>query len=542
MDLTHFLSLYFEVNLALLVSFGITVCFKKYSPNAMSAGALLKLHYGLLLLSILTPVLISGLPDAEILRPSAQVWSSSGMKTYSGAFSGNQSVTLSVPFIEDTRHISLKAFGMSLVAVILLGAVLQALLLARDVFRLRNSISQSFEVRRLYGVRVLANDSIRVPFSFWFPFRAYVLVPIDLWDKSQDLHIAISHELQHHRQRDTVWAYFIEGIRILFFWNPAIHAWARHMVKFQELACDEALVHQGRVCPKAYGRCLLEVARSALSSRTYHLMTSGMAGGHSAPFLKRRVEMILSKTSVRTRTRTSTSTKTSIISRLTNLSLVLVPLVLLVSACVATKGVIKDQRITMEEAKKLATKTLKETTFPLVVDELVLKHLNLYLSTPDGRRSMKEALERMKKYEKHIDRVLRAYKLPDVLKAIPLVESRYQNLGPSKNSMRSAGIWQFIPGTARRYGLVVGKGRDDRLNPKLETVAAAKYLKKLHLLFQDWGLAVASYNAGENRVRKVLGKSGIRNAWELARKGELNPYIANVSAAILILRNPDILG
>jgi membrane-bound lytic murein transglycosylase D len=74
-----------------------------------------------------------------------------------------------------------------------------------------------------------------------------------------------------------------------------------------------------------------------------------------------------------------------------------------------------------------------------------------------------------------------------------------------------------MPETARRYGLVVDSRRDERLDPLKATHAAAQYLGDLHAEFQDWPLALAAYNAGEDRVERALEQLGARDFWTLSR-------------------------
>ena len=110
--------------------------------------------------------------------------------------------------------------------------------------------------------------------------------------------------------------------------------------------------------------------------------------------------------------------------------------------------------------------------------------------------------------------ILRENGLPEDLSYIALIES---GLNPTVRSHANAvGMWQFIKGTATRYGLRVDWWIDERMDPEKATYAAAKYFKNLYGMFDSWYLAAASYNAGEGRVGRAIKKHGTEDFWELA--------------------------
>jgi membrane-bound lytic murein transglycosylase D len=112
-----------------------------------------------------------------------------------------------------------------------------------------------------------------------------------------------------------------------------------------------------------------------------------------------------------------------------------------------------------------------------------------------------------------IESVLQQYGLPRELKYIAVIES---NLNPAVTSNKGAGgPWQFMPYTAREYGLVVNGYIDDRRDYYKSTHAAAKYLLKLYRDLHDWLLVMAAYNGGPGRVYSAIKRSGSRNFWNL---------------------------
>ncbi len=112
------------------------------------------------------------------------------------------------------------------------------------------------------------------------------------------------------------------------------------------------------------------------------------------------------------------------------------------------------------------------------------------------------AVERVNRLRPIIEPILRQEGVPTELSAVVLVESGGLSTALSPKGAR--GVWQFMPDTARRYGLIVNGTRDDRLDLEKATWAAARYLKDLNHEFGNWSLALAAYNAGELMVRSAL--------------------------------------
>lgn len=123
--------------------------------------------------------------------------------------------------------------------------------------------------------------------------------------------------------------------------------------------------------------------------------------------------------------------------------------------------------------------------------------------------------------------------VPDEIAALVLIESAGQPTALSPKGAR--GIWQFMPDTARRFGLTINSETDDRLDIPKSTRAAARYLRDLHAQFGDWSLAFAAYNAGELVVQRAVRRSGSRDFAVVSSKGfipaETRAYVPAVIAA-----------
>ncbi len=112
-----------------------------------------------------------------------------------------------------------------------------------------------------------------------------------------------------------------------------------------------------------------------------------------------------------------------------------------------------------------------------------------------------------------IDSVFTRYRLPVELKYLAVIESE---LKPAATSHVGAkGPWQLMPETAQVLGLKVNRRCDERSNYYKSTIAAAKYLRDLYTLFDDWLLVLAAYNGGPKPVYTAIQKSGSRNFWVL---------------------------
>jgi soluble lytic murein transglycosylase-like protein len=145
---------------------------------------------------------------------------------------------------------------------------------------------------------------------------------------------------------------------------------------------------------------------------------------------------------------------------------------------------------------------------------------------------LRPALARYSVYRESLARILREENLPPELLAVALVESGLNPLALSPKGAR--GIWQFMPATAERYGLAVGATDDHRTSPEHSTRAAARYLRDLYRQFGDWKLALAAYNWGEDKVQRVIDRTGVRDFDEMTRRGllplETRKYVPAVLA------------
>jgi membrane-bound lytic murein transglycosylase MltF len=134
-----------------------------------------------------------------------------------------------------------------------------------------------------------------------------------------------------------------------------------------------------------------------------------------------------------------------------------------------------------------------------------------------------------------IEPILKAYGIPDDFKYIPMVESGFcVDVSPRG----AAGIWQFMPGTARTYGLKVGHGVDERMDLRKSTIAACKYIRELYGQFKSWTLAAAAYNNGEIQLAHAIHKQNEDNYFRMHLNRETGVYVYNIVAMKEILSKP----
>jgi beta-lactamase regulating signal transducer with metallopeptidase domain len=167
--------------------------------------------------------------------------------------------------------------------------------LIRNLISLRAVLRRGTFIRRLGKINVVVSDQIAIPFSTRFS-RCWIVLPTRILENVGDFRLAIRHELQHHRQGDTLWAIWIEILNCFFFPIPAIFFWKREIVELQEFSCDEALIGHKGISSHDYGSCLVRVAEAALGSRRMYAGTTCMATISKNPFyfksfLRRRIEM-----------------------------------------------------------------------------------------------------------------------------------------------------------------------------------------------------------------------------------------------------------
>jgi len=170
---------------------------------------------------------------------------------------------------------------------------------------------------------------------------------------------------------------------------------------------------------------------------------------------------------------------------------------------------------------------------PSVVDlqynRIVRNFINVY--TKERRENLEAMLGLTDFYFPVFKEIFDIYGLPTELIYMTIVESALNPRAVSK--VGATGIWQFMYGTGRMYGLTINSLVDERRDPLKSTHAAARYLKDLYNIYEDWILVIAAYNCGPGNVRKAIRRAGRKqNYWDIyyylprETRGHIPAYIA----------------
>jgi membrane-bound lytic murein transglycosylase D len=154
----------------------------------------------------------------------------------------------------------------------------------------------------------------------------------------------------------------------------------------------------------------------------------------------------------------------------------------------------------------------RKSEFKLVYNEHVRGFIRVY--AVDKRKMMSKVLGLTKIYFPLFDEKLQEYNIPPEMKYLAIVESA---LNPTAVSHAGArGLWQFMSGTGKMYGLHSSSFIEDRYDPYKATVAACEHLSDLYDMFGDWFLVLAAYNAGAGNVQRAIRASGgARDYWDI---------------------------
>jgi membrane-bound lytic murein transglycosylase D len=182
---------------------------------------------------------------------------------------------------------------------------------------------------------------------------------------------------------------------------------------------------------------------------------------------------------------------------------------------------------------------------PVRWDEHVVRYLEFFRDDPRGKAIFANLYRHSGRWRDAMRRALRRRQLPEDLVYVAMVESGFDTA--ARSVAGAAGLWQFMPETARIYGLTIDRWVDQRMNPVLATEAAADFLGDLHRRFGSWELALAAYNMGYAGLAGVVKRYNTNDFWALARTEGTLPwettlYVPKILAAAVVAHNLPAFG
>lgn len=188
---------------------------------------------------------------------------------------------------------------------------------------------------------------------------------------------------------------------------------------------------------------------------------------------------------------------------------------------------------------------LKMPELPVPRTPEVLKYVRYFSESYEGRKIFSEGLRRSGRYHEIIVKTFRELGLPKDLIAVAFIESGFNVEAVS--TAGASGMWQFMPATARAYGLVVENDIDERSGIWASTDAAAHHLSDLYARFRSWELALAAYNLGYDALDRRMDDMEADDFWTLADTpgglpDETKHYVPKVLGAAIVFANLEKLG
>lgn len=199
------------------------------------------------------------------------------------------------------------------------------------------------------------------------------------------------------------------------------------------------------------------------------------------------------------------------------------------------KKITINSTTSVDPAYRLTLENLQKTV-PLTYNETVQRLIETYASQ---KARFSKVLGLSKYYFPIYERVFKEKGLPSELKYLSVVESSLN--ANAQSWVGATGLWQFIEPVGKIYGLTINDTLDERKDPVLASEAAADYLLKSYQMYNDWLLAIASYNCGHNRIKWAREDAGGGNLdyWAIRKylPAETQNYVPSFIATVYIMNN-----
>jgi membrane-bound lytic murein transglycosylase D len=205
-----------------------------------------------------------------------------------------------------------------------------------------------------------------------------------------------------------------------------------------------------------------------------------------------------------------------------------------------------DEPGTVPLAMDVATASkLQRGDLPVRFSARVLRYLSFYRDDPHGKALLAIYHRRSGRHRDGIRAALKKRGLPEDLQWLAMVESSFDET--ARSPVGALGLWQFMPDTAKQYGLFADRWVDQRMNVRASTEAALDMFGDLHRRFGSWELAMAAYNMGPGALSQVVKRFNTNDYWGLsdlegAIPWETTLYVPKIAAIALAMRNPAEFG
>jgi membrane-bound lytic murein transglycosylase D len=182
---------------------------------------------------------------------------------------------------------------------------------------------------------------------------------------------------------------------------------------------------------------------------------------------------------------------------------------------------------------------------PVRWDERVVRYLEFFRDDPRGHATLIALYRRSGRWRDMMRRVFRRKSLPEDLVWVSMMESGFDSA--ARSPAGAAGLWQFMPETAKIYGLSIDRWVDQRFGAMPATEAAAEFLGDLHRRFGSWELVLAAFNMGYAGLSSVVRRYNTNDFWSLAHTEgtlpwETTVYVPKILAAAVVAHNPASFG
>ncbi|HVW28243.1 MAG TPA: LysM peptidoglycan-binding domain-containing protein [Polyangiaceae bacterium] len=210
------------------------------------------------------------------------------------------------------------------------------------------------------------------------------------------------------------------------------------------------------------------------------------------------------------------------------------------------EGLGRRPRTTRDGARQADwMRALTMPNLPTRLDARVIKYLNFYRDDPRGKSVLRIWAKKCGRLAPALRAELARAGLPTDLVWLSLIESGHNPTIVS--AAGAAGLWQFVPESARMYGLTVDRWVDERLDPERSTEAAVRYLSDLRTRFGSWELAMAAYNMGHGGLLRAVRKFNTNDFWALSRyeaglPWETTLYVPKILATAIAMANKKAFG